>query len=152
MTPDSQLQDTPLVAADSDADRFDRAFDRAAGAPLTRRNAVRLLLDARENFPAWLASIAAAQRYVLFESYIIADDRVGHEFIEALADQGARRRAGVRRLRLAGLDQVQQAVGAAARGRARTCAASIRRASTARSRGSRATIASRSSSTARSRS
>ena len=74
-------------------DRFDRAFDRAAGAPLTKNNAVHLLLDARENFPAWLAAIAAAKRYVLFESYIIADDGVGHEFIEALA---AKAREGVR--------------------------------------------------------
>lgn len=93
MTQVSHLQDTPLVAAEPDADLFDRAFDRAAGAPLTRRNAVRLLLDARENFPAWLASIAAAERYILFESYIIADDRVGHEFIDALAE---RARNGVR--------------------------------------------------------
>ena len=80
--------------ADSDADRFDRAFERAAGgAPVTKRNSVKLLLDARENFPAWLASIAAAKHYILFESYIIADDGVGHQFIDALAE---RARAGVR--------------------------------------------------------
>ncbi|MFO1304635.1 MAG: phospholipase D-like domain-containing protein [Burkholderiales bacterium] len=93
MTQVFHLQDTPLVETDPDVDLFDRAFDRAAGATLTRRNAVRLLLDARENFPAWLASIAAAQRYILFESYIIADDRLGHQFIDALAE---RARAGVR--------------------------------------------------------
>ena len=78
---------------ESAADRFDQAFDRAAGATLTGGNAIRLLLDARENFPAWLAAIAEARCYVFFESYIIADDGVGHAFIEALA---AKAREGVR--------------------------------------------------------
>ena len=81
----------PLGDAASDADRFDRAFERAAGgAPLTRCNSVKLLLDARENFPAWLASIAAAKEYILFESYIIADDGVGHQFIDALAERASK--------------------------------------------------------------
>jgi cardiolipin synthase len=76
-----------------DADRFDRAFARAAGAALTENNVVRLLLDAGENFPAWLAAIGDARRYVLFESYIIADDRVGRQFIATLAQKA---REGVR--------------------------------------------------------
>ncbi|MET0205106.1 MAG: phospholipase D-like domain-containing protein [Casimicrobiaceae bacterium] len=81
----------PLGDAASDADRFDRAFERAAGgAPLTRCNSVKLLLDARENFPAGLASIAAAKEYILFESYIIADDGVGHQFIDALAERASK--------------------------------------------------------------
>lgn len=82
----------PVLAPRNDVDRFDRAFARAAGAALTSRNSVQLLLDARENFPAWLDAIRAAQRYILFESYIIADDRVGRAFAEALS---ARARAGV---------------------------------------------------------
>ncbi|MFO1413953.1 MAG: phospholipase D-like domain-containing protein [Burkholderiales bacterium] len=77
--------DLPAPGAAGEAERFDRAFARAAGARLTTRNRVRLLLDARENFPAWLAAIEAAQRYVLFESYIIADDGVGRAFVDALA-------------------------------------------------------------------
>ena len=85
----------PAVSAlpPAEAERFDSAFSRATGAALTEHNSVRLLLDARENFPAWLDAIRAAQRYVLFESYIIADDRVGREFVEALA---AKARDGVR--------------------------------------------------------
>ncbi|MET0442925.1 MAG: phospholipase D-like domain-containing protein, partial [Casimicrobiaceae bacterium] len=51
---------------------------------------MKLLLDARENFPAWLASIAAAKEYILFESYIIADDGVGHQFIDALAERASK--------------------------------------------------------------
>ena len=82
-----------VPAAIADADRFDHAFARAAGAALTQRNAVRLLLDAKENFPAWLAAIRAARHFVLFESYIIADDGVGRVFVQALAE---RARAGVR--------------------------------------------------------
>ena len=90
-----EIARAPAVAAapSADVDRFDRAFERAAGAALTNGNSVRLLLDARENFPAWLAAIRAAQRFILFESYIIADDRVGHQFMEALAQKA---RDGVR--------------------------------------------------------
>lgn len=62
----------------------DRAFSRAAGAPLIDGNEVRLLKDARENYPAWLDAIARARRYVHFESYIVHDDETGNEFADAL--------------------------------------------------------------------
>jgi cardiolipin synthase A/B len=86
---------TPAMPAlpPAEAERFDRAFARATGAALTEHNSVRLLLDARENFPAWLDAIRNAQRYVLFESYIIADDHIGRQFVDALA---AKARDGVR--------------------------------------------------------
>jgi cardiolipin synthase len=71
----------------------DRAFGRTAGAQLVPGNRVRILKDAAENFPAWLEAIRAAERTVYFESYIIGDDRVGREFVQALAE---RARAGVR--------------------------------------------------------
>ncbi len=87
----------PVAADDpssvSGVARFDRAFARAAGAAPTDGNAVRILLDARENFPAWLAAVRSAQRYVLFESYMFGDDRVGHAFTAALAEKA---RAGIR--------------------------------------------------------
>jgi cardiolipin synthase len=70
----------------------DRAFARAAGSPPIDGNAVRLLQDAGENFPAWLAAIRGAEYSILFENYIFADDEVGREFAEALA---AKARAGV---------------------------------------------------------
>src|SRR5690348_4458154 len=75
------------------ADLAERAFARAAGAPATEGNAVRLLCDARENFPAWRDALAKAQRYIFFESYIVEDDGVGREFAKLLAE---RARAGVR--------------------------------------------------------
>lgn len=71
----------------------DQAFSRAAGAPLVEGNRVRLLRDAAENYPAWLAAIAAARHYVHFENYIVHDDLVGRMFADALL---AKVRDGVR--------------------------------------------------------
>jgi cardiolipin synthase len=72
---------------------MDRALSRAAGARLVAGNDVRLLRDAAENYPAWLAAIAAAERTVYFESYILYEDDAGAEFAAALA---AKAREGVR--------------------------------------------------------
>jgi len=71
----------------------EQAFSRAAGAPLVGGNSVRVLKDAAENFPAWLAAIRSARRSILFEHYIVAPDDIGREFVAALAE---RARAGVR--------------------------------------------------------
>jgi cardiolipin synthase len=71
---------------------LDRAFSRAAGVHRVEGNWVRLLRDAAENYPAWLTAIAAAERYVHFESYIIRDDTSGRQFAEVLM---AKARAGV---------------------------------------------------------
>lgn len=70
----------------------EQAFSRAAGAPLVPGNRVRLLRNAAENYPAWLAAIRSAQRKIYFENYIVADDGIGREFVAALAE---RARAGV---------------------------------------------------------
>ena len=70
----------------------DQAFSRAAGAPLVSGNSVRLLIDAKENYPAWLDAIAGAQRYIHFESYIIHEDEMGWTFADALI---AKAREGV---------------------------------------------------------
>lgn len=71
----------------------DQAFSRAAGAPLVHGNAVRLLRDATENYPAWLEAIRGARQTIHFESYIIHDDEVGKRFADALLERAA---AGVR--------------------------------------------------------
>lgn len=70
-----------------------QAFSRAAGAPLVEGNSVRLLKDARENYPAWLDAIRMAQHYIHFESYIIREDDSGWMFADALV---AKAREGVR--------------------------------------------------------
>ena len=54
---------------------------------------MRLLLDAAENYPAWLAAIRDAKSTVFFENYIIRDDRTGALFRDALAE---RAQAGVK--------------------------------------------------------
>lgn len=71
----------------------DQAFSRTVGAPLIPGNEVRLLKDARENYPAWLAAIESAQHAIHFESYIIHEDAQGRRFADALI---AKARAGVR--------------------------------------------------------
>src|SRR5262245_65711809 len=67
----------------------DQAFARAAGAPLVAGNSVRILKDAGENYPAWREAICAAQRNILFESYIIGNAAIGRE-VGALLPERAR--------------------------------------------------------------
>ena len=74
-------------------DLANQAFSRSAGAPLIGGNSVKLLIDAKENYPAWLEAIKAAERYVHFESYIIHEDDAGRMFADALI---AKAREGVR--------------------------------------------------------
>jgi len=65
----------------------DQVFSRVAGAPLVRGNTVRLLRDAAENYPAWLAAIGSARHAVHFENYIVHDDAVGRRFADALREK-----------------------------------------------------------------
>ena len=98
-----------------------QAFSRAAGAALISGNSIRLLKDARENYPAWLDSIRAAKQHIYFETYIIHEDDTGRMFADALAAKakegvrvrliydwlgccGAASRAFWNRLRAAGVD------------------------------------------------
>lgn len=71
----------------------DVALARATGSPRISGNAVRVLRDAAQNFPAWLAAIRSADHTIMVESYIFANDEVGREFAAALA---AKARKGVR--------------------------------------------------------
>jgi cardiolipin synthase len=51
---------------------------------------VRILKDAKENYPAWLDAIAAARDKIFFENYIVGNDKIGHRFIAALSDAARR--------------------------------------------------------------
>ena len=62
----------------------DQTFARAAGAPLVPGTTVRILKDAEENCPAWLAAIASAKSTIHFETYIIHRDDTGHPVIVVL--------------------------------------------------------------------
>jgi cardiolipin synthase len=70
----------------------EQAFLRASGSLLIPGNSVRVLRDARENYPAWLEAIESAERTIHFESYIIHEDEQGEIFADALA---AKARTGV---------------------------------------------------------
>jgi cardiolipin synthase len=71
----------------------EQAFSRAAGAPLVLGNRVELLLDARENYPAWQAAIEGARRSVHVEMYILRADAAGQAFADLLVRKA---REGVR--------------------------------------------------------
>jgi cardiolipin synthase len=75
------------------ADWTEQVFARAAGAPIVAGNRVRLLRDGAENYPAWLESMRAAEKWIHFESYIVHDDDAGREFGALLA---AKAREGVK--------------------------------------------------------
>jgi len=69
------------------------ALTRAAGVPLVGGNRVRLLKDAEQNYPAWIAAIESARRWIHFETYIFHECAVGRQFAELLASKA---REGVR--------------------------------------------------------
>jgi cardiolipin synthase A/B len=87
---DQRTGDAPSAAVGPLADH---AFARAAGASLVPGNAVRILKDGSENYPAWLEAIASATHSIHFETYVIHGDDTGLAFAEALAE---RARHGVR--------------------------------------------------------
>lgn len=62
----------------------DQIFERVTNAPLINGNDIRILIDATENYPAWMSAIESAQKYIYFESYIIHDDAEGERFAAAL--------------------------------------------------------------------
>jgi cardiolipin synthase A/B len=62
-----------------------RVGARAAGTPLLPGNAVEPLADGDAAYPAMLAAIRAAERYVYLSSYIFGAHGAGEEFVHALA-------------------------------------------------------------------
>jgi cardiolipin synthase len=71
------------------ASDLDGAFTRIAAAELRPGNAVRLLKDAGENYPAWLDAIRQAKATIHCETFIVADDATGRLFAEALMERAA---------------------------------------------------------------
>jgi cardiolipin synthase A/B len=63
---------------------IDQTIERATGAELIYGNDIRLLIDATENYPAWLDAINNAQNRIYFECYIVHEDEQGALFAEAL--------------------------------------------------------------------
>lgn len=61
--------------------------------PFTRNNSTELLIDGEQTFGRMLEAIANAERYILFQSYIIHSDETGNRFKQALI---AKSRQGVK--------------------------------------------------------
>jgi len=88
---DARLREALRASGEVEASQLaERAFARATGAELVGGNAVRILRDAEEHFPAWLEAIRSAEDVIYLESYIIADDRIGRMFVDALAERARR--------------------------------------------------------------
>ncbi|WP_243374819.1 phospholipase D-like domain-containing protein [Microvirga solisilvae] len=92
MTNQPGLSVQPYRAA-LDELRMERAFSRIADSDLRQGNAIRLLKNSKENYPAWIEAIRSARDVIHFENFIIADDETGRMFAEALME---RARAGVK--------------------------------------------------------
>lgn len=71
----------------------EHVFSRVAGVVPVEGNSLRLLENGAENYPAWLAAIGGAERFIDFENYIITSDATGRQFRDALTE---RAQAGVR--------------------------------------------------------
>ena len=82
-----------IMLARALARQAERAMVRASDAPLVRGNSARILIDGPVAFEAWLAAIAAAERWIHLENYIVRDDSTGRLFRDALIE---RARQGVR--------------------------------------------------------
>lgn len=63
---------------------------RVTGLPLLRGNAIEMLRDGDEAYPAMLAAIDGAQRSITLSTYIFDNDETGQQFIEALIAARAR--------------------------------------------------------------
>jgi cardiolipin synthase len=73
-------------------DVFPRVMGQLMGPPLLPGNAVTILQNGEEIFPAMLEAIRAAERTITFENFLWHEGRVANAFAEALAE---RARAGV---------------------------------------------------------
>lgn len=65
----------------------DHSFERITNAPLIYGNDVKILIDATQNYPAWMSAIENAAERLYFESYIIHDDDQGDIFADALIEK-----------------------------------------------------------------
>ena len=76
-----------LRSRSPDTNIFDRhlAVEEAiVGSPLTTGNQVQLLQDGPATYRAMFAAIDAAKDHINLETYILDDDEVGQQFVQAL--------------------------------------------------------------------
>lgn len=66
------------------AEQLVTAIQAQTGVPLIRGNHTRLLIDGPQTYKAILAAVDKAHDHIHIETYIFADDDVGHRFADAL--------------------------------------------------------------------
>ena len=94
---------TPVSAnpiADLRRQFAEQGFQRIGGGQVVPGNRLRVLRDARENYPAWPAAIESARRTIHLEMYIVHDDVTGRRFRDALVARARGGRDGPGPLRL----------------------------------------------------
>ncbi|SSY80889.1 phospholipase D-like domain-containing protein [Alysiella crassa] len=57
---------------------------RSSSTEIRANHEIKILNDSGENFPEWLAAIEAAQKYILIEMYIFADNEFGKQMRDLL--------------------------------------------------------------------
>jgi len=68
-------------------DVFERCAADLGGLPFTRGNELELLIDGEETFERLFSSMAAAERYICVNFFIVKNDKVGGRFQRALIDR-----------------------------------------------------------------
>jgi cardiolipin synthase A/B len=75
---------TATAASRKRAEQLVTAIQAQTGVPLIRGNHTRLLIDGPQTYQAMLAAVEKAHDHIHIETYIFADDEVGHRFADAL--------------------------------------------------------------------
>lgn len=88
----SGLIEQHIVPVSNDTPLYASLFNLAR-MPATTGNSVLLLIDGQETFDNLLAGLASAEKFILFQFYIIRDDGLGRRLCRVLADKA---KAGVK--------------------------------------------------------
>lgn len=75
--------------SDTDPAIFEQLRLRAGGSEMYPHCSLKILNDSRENFPAWLDAVRAAERSVLVEMYIFSDNAFGRRMRDLLLQKCA---------------------------------------------------------------
>ncbi len=79
-----------LAPGDGHLEAMARVGDKLTGRPLLEGNAVSMLVNGEQAYPAMLEAIRKAQRSVALLAYIFEADPTGRQFIDALVDASRR--------------------------------------------------------------